>query len=64
MDGKLEEINPHEIISSSGLDEYYPAIALHTLMKILKDPNLSQYYSSVVNVSTVFNFISVLKGFI
>lgn len=34
------------------LEEYYPAVAIATLMKILKDPTLSQHHISVVQAIT------------
>lgn len=34
------------------LEEYYPAIAIATLMKILRDPNLAQHHTSVVQAVT------------
>lgn len=45
-------------MSSSSLEEYYPAIAIATLMKIMKDTTLSQHHTMVVQVST-FNFREV-----
>ena len=47
-------------MSSSSLEEYYPAIAIATLMKIIKDPTLSQHHTMVVQVrSTVLHILSV-----
>lgn len=40
-------------MSSSSLEEYYPAIAIATLMKIIKDPTLSQHHTMVVQASTL-----------
>lgn len=37
-------------MSSSSLEEYYPAIAIATLMKIIKDPTLSQHHTMVIQV--------------
>lgn len=34
------------------LEEYYPAIAISTLMRILRDPTLSQHHTSVVQAIT------------
>ena len=32
------------------MDEFYPAVAFGTLMKIIRDPALSQYHTMVVQV--------------
>jgi Domain of unknown function (DUF3385). len=37
-------------MSSSTLEEYYPAIAIATLMRIIRDPTLSQHHTMVVQV--------------
>lgn len=34
------------------LEEYYPAVAISTLMKILRDPNLAQHHTNVVQAVT------------
>lgn len=34
------------------LEEYYPAVAISTLMKILRDPNLAQHHTTVVQAVT------------
>jgi serine/threonine-protein kinase mTOR len=34
------------------LDEYYPAIVISTLMRILRDPTLQQHHTSVVQAVT------------
>lgn len=34
------------------LEEYYPAVAISTLMRILKDPNLAQHHTTVVQAVT------------
>lgn len=39
-------------MSSNTLEEYYPAIAIATLMKIIKDPTLSQHHTMVVQAVT------------
>ncbi|XP_065216693.1 serine/threonine-protein kinase mTOR isoform X2 [Planococcus citri] len=39
-------------MSSSSLEEYYPAVAIATLMKIIKDPTLSQHHTMVVQAVT------------
>ena len=38
-------------MSSSTLDEYYPAIAIATLMKIMRDPALARHHFMVVQVT-------------
>lgn len=44
------------------LDEYYPAVAIHTLIRILRDPTLVQHHTSVVQAIT-FTFQSLgIKG--
>ncbi|XP_072945210.1 serine/threonine-protein kinase mTOR [Epargyreus clarus] len=39
-------------MSSPALDEYYPAIVISTLMRILRDPTLQQHHTSVVQAVT------------
>ncbi|KPJ18652.1 Serine/threonine-protein kinase mTOR [Papilio machaon] len=39
-------------MSSTLLDEYYPAIVISTLMRILRDPTLQQHHTSVVQAVT------------
>ncbi|CAG9564541.1 unnamed protein product [Danaus chrysippus] len=39
-------------MSSAILDEYYPAIVISTLMRILRDPTLQQHHTSVVQAVT------------
>lgn len=58
-DSKVDEtnfnMNTSEMLvnmSSSMLDEYYPAIAISTLMRIIRDPNLAQHHTSVVQAVT------------
>lgn len=42
------------------LEEYYPAVAIATLMKILKDPTLAQHHTSVVQAITfIFNSLGI-----
>ena len=36
----------------SSLDEFYPSVAILSLMKIIKDPNLSQHHTEVVQATT------------
>lgn len=40
-------------MSSSTLEEYYPAIAIATLMRIIRDPTLFQHHTMVVQVSII-----------
>lgn len=56
-DVKVDEYNDlstAEILVNMGnmLEEYYPAIAIQTLMKILRDPNLAQHHTNVVQAVT------------
>ena len=39
-------------MSSSTLEEYYPAVAIATLMRIIRDPSLSQHHTMVVQAIT------------
>lgn len=39
-------------MSSPVLDDYYPAIVISTLMRILRDPTLQQHHKSVVQAAT------------
>ncbi|XP_066992513.2 serine/threonine-protein kinase mTOR isoform X2 [Anabrus simplex] len=50
-----EELTTSEMLvnmSSSTLEEYYPAIAIATLMRIIRDPSLSQHHTMVVQAVT------------
>jgi FKBP12-rapamycin complex-associated protein len=56
---KVDDINPDlnssEMLvnmSSNTLEEYYLAIAISTLMRIIKDPNLAQHHTMVVQAVT------------
>lgn len=57
-DGKCEDsdLSTSEMLvnmsSSSSLEEYYTAIAIVTLMRIIRDPTLSQHHTSVVQAVT------------
>lgn len=42
-------------MSTSTLDEYYPAIAIATLMRIIRDPALSRHHLMVVQVRFIFS---------
>jgi len=37
-------------MSNATLDDFYPAIAIATLMRIMKDSTLAQHHASVVQV--------------
>lgn len=41
-------------MSTSTLEEYYPAVAVGTLMRIIRDPKLSQHHTMVVQVNDLF----------
>ncbi|XP_055916701.1 serine/threonine-protein kinase Tor [Eupeodes corollae] len=48
-----QDISTAELLVNMGnLDEYYPAVAIFTLMRILRDPTLSQHHTSVVQAVT------------
>ncbi|KAL1122375.1 hypothetical protein AAG570_003780 [Ranatra chinensis] len=59
-DSKTESETSHEPttsemlvnMSTSTLDEYYPAVAIAMLMRIIKDPALSNFHSMVVQAVT------------
>lgn len=45
---------------NNALEEYFPAVAIQTLMKILKDPTLSQHHTNVVQAVTfIFNSLGI-----
>lgn len=48
------DLSTAEMLVNMGnnLEEYYPAIAVATLMRILRDPTLSQHHTSVVQAVT------------
>ena len=49
------EMSPSELLVNLGsgtLDEFYPSVAIATLMKIVRDPTLSQYHAEVVKAVT------------
>lgn len=50
-------------MSSSTLEEYYPAVAIATLMRIIRDPTLSQHHTMVVQVSFCYDFHTVCNYF-
>uniref|UniRef100_A0AAU7B991 Serine/threonine-protein kinase TOR n=1 Tax=Pyrrhocoris apterus TaxID=37000 RepID=A0AAU7B991_PYRAP len=67
-DGKNEtelshELNTSEMLvnmSSSTLDEYYPAIAISILMRIIRDPALARHHYMVVQaVSFIFTSLGI-----
>jgi len=37
-------------MSTASLEEYYPAVAIATLIRIIRDPNLFQHHTMVVQV--------------
>lgn len=48
------EVNTSEMLvnsSATTLEEFYPAVAVATLMRIIRDPTLAQHHSMVVQVS-------------
>ena len=38
--------------AASTLEEFYPAVAISTLMRIIKDPSLAQHHTMVVQAIT------------
>ena len=51
----LGEYNTSEMLvnmSTSSLEEFYPAVAIMTLMRIIRDPSLSQHHTMVVQAIT------------
>lgn len=51
---EYSDLSTAEMLVNMGnsLEEYYPAVAISTLMKILRDPNLNQHHTSVVQAVT------------
>lgn len=54
------DLSTAEMLVNMGnnLEEYYPAVSISTLMRILRDPTLSQHHTSVVQ-SVTFTFKSL-----
>lgn len=48
------DLSTAEMLVNMGncLEEYYPAVAISTLIKILRDPNLAQHHTNVVQAVT------------
>ncbi|CAG7725809.1 unnamed protein product [Allacma fusca] len=59
----VQEMNTSEMLihmSSANLDEFYPAIAIATLMRIIRDNTLAQHHTSVVQAVTfVFKSLNI-----
>ncbi|XP_048250308.1 serine/threonine-protein kinase mTOR-like isoform X1 [Haliotis rufescens] len=55
-DASNTELNTSEMLANMSatttLEEFYPAIAIATLMKIIRDPSLSQHHTMVVQAIT------------
>lgn len=52
------ELNAHEMLINiaSNFDDFYPAIAISTLMRIIKDSNLSRHHTMAVQaIVFIFN---------
>mgnify|MGYP002716479211 CR=1 FL=1 len=50
------ELNTSEMLvnsSAATLEEFYPAAAVTTLMRIIRDPTLAQHHTMVVQVSKI-----------
>ncbi|RWS10462.1 hypothetical protein B4U79_12736 [Dinothrombium tinctorium] len=56
----IQDLSASEMLvnMSSSYDDFYPAIAIATLMRIMKDPSLSQHHTMVVQAIT-FIFINL-----
>lgn len=48
-----------KLFNCDRLDEYYPAVAIATLIRIIRDPNLSQHYPMVLQVSDMKSLINL-----
>ena len=50
------EMSPSEMLvrmgTSTGLDDFYPSVAIATLMKIIRDPTLAMHHTEVVKAVT------------
>nr|FAA04053.1 TPA: mechanistic target of rapamycin [Lymnaea stagnalis] len=54
QDSTTGDVNTSELMSTcSSLEEYYPAIAINLLMRIIRDPSLSQHHNMVVQAITI-----------
>merc|ERR1719228_2677072 len=54
-DEKDKEVSTSEMLvnnASLALDDFYPSVAISTLMRIIRDPTLSQHHTSVVQAVT------------
>ena len=57
----VQEMTTSEMLihmSNATLDEFYPAIAIATLMRIIRDNTLAQHHTSVVQVSYLLSCIT------
>ncbi|GFS18339.1 serine/threonine-protein kinase mTOR [Elysia marginata] len=61
QDATSGEVNMSELMSQcSTLEEFYPAIAIHLLMKIIRDPSLSQHHNMVVQaIAIIFKSLNI-----
>ena len=54
---KSYEMSPSEMLVNMGtggtLDDFYPSVAIATLMKIIRDPTLARHHSEVVRAVTM-----------
>ncbi|XP_035824600.1 serine/threonine-protein kinase mTOR isoform X2 [Aplysia californica] len=54
QDPSLGDVNVSELMSScNSLEEFYPAVAIHLLMRIIRDPSLAQHHKMVVQAITI-----------
>ena len=64
---KDKEVSTSEMLVSNAtltLEEFYPSVAIATLMRIIRDPNLHQHHNQVrrSSVSCQGNFLQVEKN--
>ncbi len=48
-------MSPNELLVNMGtgsLEEFYPSVAIASLMRVIRDPTLSQYHNEVVQAVT------------
>lgn len=47
-------------MSASSLDEFYPAIAIASMMRIINEPSLSQFHlEAVSSINTIFKSLGI-----
>ena len=58
----VENANSELLVNMSSLDEFYPAVVISTLLRIIKDQTLSQFHIKVVQVCSD-GWVKVWVGF-